>query len=169
MAAAVIALTTVFVTADDRLQGETKSVLHKTELVNLLGFVIDIITNIINVIADGLVIWRCYIVCGRRLSVVTVLIALLVIGTALGWVVFIFDIRGYKIRMGAPLSELPAPHNFIWSGYVITYSNIGFWTASALINLLATIFMGEWVSSHLCTATFDPQECLRLPDLASVC
>ncbi|KZT19744.1 hypothetical protein NEOLEDRAFT_931989 [Neolentinus lepideus HHB14362 ss-1] len=114
-AAAVIAFTTVFVTADDQgHHGETKSVLHKTELVDLLGFVIDIITNISNVIADGLVIWRCHVVCGRRLALVTVLIALLVTGT----------------------------DRFIWSGYVITYSNIGFWTASALINLLVTIFMG---------------------------
>ncbi|KZT19741.1 hypothetical protein NEOLEDRAFT_1141607 [Neolentinus lepideus HHB14362 ss-1] len=122
--------------------GETESILHEKELNDLLGCIIDIIVNIVNVIADGLVIWRCYIVCGRRLALVTVLIVLLVTGTALGWVAFIFDIRAYKIRMSAPLSELLPPDNFIWSNYMITYASIGFWTASALINLLATIFMG---------------------------
>ncbi|KZT19757.1 hypothetical protein NEOLEDRAFT_932900 [Neolentinus lepideus HHB14362 ss-1] len=138
-AATVIAFTAVFVTADVLIGGPG---LHRKKLCDILGCVIDIIADIVNVITDGLVIWRCYIICGRRLSVVTVMIALLVTGTALGWVVFIFDIRAYKMTMGATLSELLTPSNFIWSGYVITYSNISFWTISAVINLLATVSMG---------------------------
>ncbi|KZT19739.1 hypothetical protein NEOLEDRAFT_931712 [Neolentinus lepideus HHB14362 ss-1] len=146
-AAAVIAFTAVFIMTNVLVDnqgypGETEAVLHEKELGNLLRCVIDFIANIVNVIADGLVIWRCYIICRRRLAVVVVPIVLLVTGTALGWVAFIFDVRTYKMPMDAPLSELLPPRNFIWSDYVTTYSDIGFWTASALINLLATIFMG---------------------------
>ncbi|KZT19752.1 hypothetical protein NEOLEDRAFT_1141632 [Neolentinus lepideus HHB14362 ss-1] len=48
----------------------------------------------------------------------------------------------YQIRKGAPLSERRPPHNFVRDDYVATYLITGFWTASALINIIATIFMG---------------------------
>ncbi|KZT19758.1 hypothetical protein NEOLEDRAFT_933547 [Neolentinus lepideus HHB14362 ss-1] len=144
---AAIAFTKAFVVADVLVgvkgyPGETEFALHEKELSDLLDLCTDIVTDIVNVIADGLVIWRCYIICRRRLSVVVVPIVLLVTGTALGCVVFIFDVKMYKTRKGAPLSELLPPHNFIRDNYVISYLITGFWTASALINILATIFMG---------------------------
>ncbi|KZT19745.1 hypothetical protein NEOLEDRAFT_931760 [Neolentinus lepideus HHB14362 ss-1] len=148
-AAAVIAFTAVFVLADSDVlsgdkgyPGETESVLHEKELDDLLECVIDVITNIVNVIADGLVIWRCYILCRRRFAILIMSYLLLVTGTVFGCITLILDIRIYKIRKDAPLSELLPPHAFLWDSNVANYSDVGFWTASALTNILAIVFMG---------------------------
>ncbi|TFK53904.1 hypothetical protein OE88DRAFT_1732653 [Heliocybe sulcata] len=88
-----------------------------------------------NLIADGLLVWRCYVLYDRRVSVVAVPIVLLIAGTSCGFAVAVFESKFYWIRLHAPLdSAVPPPG---WTALVMQLTAIAaaMYTTSAITNL----------------------------------
>ncbi|KZT19736.1 hypothetical protein NEOLEDRAFT_931591 [Neolentinus lepideus HHB14362 ss-1] len=149
-AAVVLAFTEAFMTVNVLVNnrgypGETEAVLRAKEISNLLDCLISLIANVFNVIADGLTIWRCYIICHRWFTVVAIPIELLVV--ALGCIELILNMFIYKLRMAAPPSEILPPPSFPWDEKVVGWSHIGFLIASAILNLITMTLVGFVLSA----------------------
>ncbi|TFK53262.1 hypothetical protein OE88DRAFT_1233607 [Heliocybe sulcata] len=123
-------------------QGETRVQVRERKVFAVLTVVSDVVMIIANAIADGLVVWRSYVICRRSTTLATVLAVLLVIGTGLECVVAALDSRGVSQRLASPSGERTSRKDYLHDATVIGYFQLVSWGFSVLINVTATITIG---------------------------
>ncbi|TFY75782.1 hypothetical protein EWM64_g8229 [Hericium alpestre] len=117
---------------------ETASDLSQVLLNNLMGSIEDFLfaTNIL--LADGLLIYRCFVLWKEtRWSrcVVVLPILLLLASSATGYVHVYYDLEIWRIRRDSPLSEAIPPPNWL----AFTELSSDFATATYIISLATTV------------------------------
>ncbi|TFK53898.1 hypothetical protein OE88DRAFT_1732648 [Heliocybe sulcata] len=101
-----------FVSTDELANGSSggdPTLVHEVLLYDLGQNIIDALIPCTNLIADGLLVWRCYVLYNRRAWVMVVPVVLLAAGTACGFAVVAFDCKLYRIRLHAPPSSAVPP------------------------------------------------------------
>ncbi|TFK53890.1 hypothetical protein OE88DRAFT_1654259 [Heliocybe sulcata] len=113
-AQAVLMFWQAFVSTDLASVADASVLRHERLLVDIGGIIGQAFTPCATrLVADGLLIWRCYALWSRRLSVIIVPTFLLLAGVACGFAQVGISARLYSIRLHAPLDEVEPPP--IWA------------------------------------------------------
>lgn len=130
----VIAFLFVFLVLSFTQEGS--SLLPAVNAYNVLNILTDTLNPITNIIADSLLIWRCYVIWGRKLLVVAFPIIFLVVGTVCGYILVYAEATTYWIRIHAPPTELSPPPLYLRLEDLTQYMIIGYYASSLATNLL---------------------------------
>ncbi|TFK49570.1 hypothetical protein OE88DRAFT_1736576 [Heliocybe sulcata] len=130
----------VFVTSDiassTQYAGETPAIIHEKDISNLFDCILDALnaTNII--FADGLLIWRCYVVWGRSVNVTIIPMIMLAAGSACGYTLVYLDSQFYALRLRTVWYLLPPQDEWTHLEMMYEYMSIVYYTTSLVTNLL---------------------------------
>lgn len=111
-------------------------------ILNLYQSLSDSMIATTNLIADGLLIWRCFIIWNRRVSVIVLPSIILMVGTACGYAVSGVDVFWYLRKRNHPTLMNAEP---IWSRlqhYEIIFTK-GFLISSAVTNMSMSILIAS--------------------------
>ncbi|KZT29624.1 hypothetical protein NEOLEDRAFT_1127343 [Neolentinus lepideus HHB14362 ss-1] len=116
--------------------GETPAIIREKDVSNFFDCVLDALnaTNII--FADGLLIWRCYMVWGRSITVIIVPIIMLAAGSACGYTLVYFDSQFYLLRLRTVWYLLPPQDKWTHFERMYEYMSIVYYSTSLVTNLL---------------------------------
>ncbi|KZT19103.1 hypothetical protein NEOLEDRAFT_1142532 [Neolentinus lepideus HHB14362 ss-1] len=121
--------------------GETEKQLREKDTDNLLACILAPIVATNTVIADGLLIWRCFVVWERKLRVAVLPSILLLAGAACGYALTYFTAQAYLIRLHLPLSATTPPEGWVEAGKWSMYMRTVFFSTSLATNVLVTILI----------------------------
>ncbi|TFK53889.1 hypothetical protein OE88DRAFT_1805742 [Heliocybe sulcata] len=141
-AQAVLMFWQAFVSTDLESDVDSAVLLHEHLLFDIGGTIGGVIIPIANLIADGLLTWRCYVLWYRRFIVLVVPIILLLTGTACGLAQAYFSIKLYLIRLHIPADVTEPPPNW-WT--LVAQSNaisVVVYVCSCVTNLLMSGLIG---------------------------
>ncbi|KZT24180.1 hypothetical protein NEOLEDRAFT_1179439 [Neolentinus lepideus HHB14362 ss-1] len=88
-----------------------------------------------NLIADGFLIWRCFVLWNRRLSIVIIPIMSLVSGTVFGFAMLAFSIKMYMFRLHVPHNTVEPPPEWMQLNASFNATNIGQFSSSCITNV----------------------------------
>ncbi|KZT28146.1 hypothetical protein NEOLEDRAFT_1130133 [Neolentinus lepideus HHB14362 ss-1] len=143
-----------FVTTDifpDGSYGDSYALLHEVNLYNLGECVADAMLACSNLVADGLLIWRCFVLWNRSFFVIAIPFILLLAETACGYAVVAFDVQIFLLRLHAPLDETEPPPGWFRLSRLENGMTITFFSASFITNLL----MSSLIALRIWKATRD--------------
>lgn len=140
------------VQSDMPYPGETEKQLHEKNTDNLLACILAPIVATNTVIADGLLIWRSFVVWERRKSVIIVPSFLLLAGAACGYALTYFAAEAYLVRLHLPLSVTTPPEGWIHAGKWSMIMRTVFFSTSLATNVFVTALIAGriwWLNNGL--------------------
>ncbi|KZT28133.1 hypothetical protein NEOLEDRAFT_961810 [Neolentinus lepideus HHB14362 ss-1] len=127
-----------------------RSPLIAIDTYNILNCIIDALNPITNIIADSLLIWRCYIIWGRRLSIIMLPILLLIIGTVCGYILVYAEVKAFLIRLHAPTTELSPPPMYMHLENLTQYMIVGYYASTFATNILMSALIAYRILAATC-------------------
>ncbi|KZT18738.1 hypothetical protein NEOLEDRAFT_1142982 [Neolentinus lepideus HHB14362 ss-1] len=124
-----------------------KTLEHDQNVINLYQAMSDSMIATTNLIADGLLIWRCFVVWGRSFWIIALPIAILVAGSVCGYGVVVIDVIWYLKKVHHPMLKISG---LSWDRLVHLETSFtkGFLIMSAATNILMSFLIAGRI---LCT------------------
>ncbi|TFK53902.1 hypothetical protein OE88DRAFT_1805751 [Heliocybe sulcata] len=114
--------------------GRDPHLVHEVLHFDLAQTIGDVLVPCTNLIADGLLVWRCYVLYNRRISVVIGPVVLLVAGTACGLATAVLQNNQYWIRFHQPVNSTTPPPQWSTLGLQLEKTNSAMYITSAITN-----------------------------------
>ncbi|TFK49454.1 hypothetical protein OE88DRAFT_1737070 [Heliocybe sulcata] len=135
----IVSFWQAFVSTDllpDGSYGDSYALLHEINLFNKGECIADAMLACSNLVADGLLIWRCYVLWNRRLSVIAVPFILYLAEAACGYAIAAFDVQIFLLRSHAALEETEPPPAWFRLSRLENAMTITFFVSSFITNVL---------------------------------
>ncbi|KZT20499.1 hypothetical protein NEOLEDRAFT_1245160 [Neolentinus lepideus HHB14362 ss-1] len=129
---------TTDISYDGSDQSEDALMIHELLLYEISLAIADAVMACANVVADGLLIWRCYVLWNRRVAIVIIPIILLIAGTGCGFAVAVLQIKMYQLGFPAPFEAPPGYMQL--SNHISTLFTV-FYTLSGTTNAMMSGFI----------------------------
>ncbi|TFK54860.1 hypothetical protein OE88DRAFT_1653394 [Heliocybe sulcata] len=134
------------VPSDLPFPGETEAQLREKDTGNLLAVILAPIVATNTVIADGLLIWRTYVVWAECAIIAAIPSIILLIGAGCGYALTYYSAQAYFIRLHLPLSTKVVPESWIQAGIWSERMRTIFFSMSLATNVIVTILIAGRIS-----------------------
>ncbi|TFK49484.1 hypothetical protein OE88DRAFT_1663091 [Heliocybe sulcata] len=138
--------------------------INNYNLGNTIGYFIITFSNFV---ADGLLIWRCYVLWNRRFLVISVPLVLLIAETLCGFAMFGMALAIYYIRLYAPADDTEPPLEWLRLNNALGITSIAFYASSCVTNLMMSglIAFRIWRSTRYVAKTRSRNGYIRVASL----
>ncbi|KZT28121.1 hypothetical protein NEOLEDRAFT_1130097 [Neolentinus lepideus HHB14362 ss-1] len=131
----------IFMTSDimasTPYSGETPEIVQEKNISNFIDCFLDALNTTNIIFADGLLIWRCYMVWGRSIVVTIFPVIMLAAGSACGYTMVYLDSQFFLLRLRTAWN-LPPPPEWTQLEKMYEYMSVAYYSTTLVTNLLMT-------------------------------